>query len=93
MGASLARFIPFNEAGAGFAGDATGLWGWVGLLLGGVTAGQGVDAVSLFHCFRRTRPGAEPNASARQVEHSPFNPHVNPLFGTWAASPTYRTEG
>ena len=23
----------------------------------------------------------------------PFNPHVNPLFRVWAASPTYRTEG
>jgi len=34
MGASLVRFIPTNEAGAGFAGDATGLWG-------GAIAGRG----------------------------------------------------
>jgi len=35
MRSSLTRFIPANEAGAGFAGDATGLLGggagWVGL--------------------------------------------------------------
>ena len=36
MGASLVRFIPTNEAGAGFAGDATGLRGW-----GCVAAGRG----------------------------------------------------
>ena len=40
MRSSLTRFIPTNEAGAGFAGDATGL-------RGGVVAGRGCVVASL----------------------------------------------
>lgn len=44
MGASLVRFIPFNEAGAGFAGDATGLRG-----------GEVSQRARLRHCGRGSR--------------------------------------
>ncbi|WP_315498576.1 hypothetical protein [Corynebacterium durum] len=44
MRSSLTRFIPFNEAGAGFAGDATGL-------RGGAIAGRG-EVASLRYCAR-----------------------------------------
>ena len=46
IGVSLARFIPTNEAWAGFAGDATGL-------RGGVTSCE----ARLRHCGRDGRPG------------------------------------
>ena len=74
MGASLARFIPTNEAGAPFAGDATGLrWCVVAV---GVTVWTGGTTVSrAFHA-------RSPRISAQSEFLGPMGDSLNPSMRT-----------